>query len=51
MITKKKLTQKLNQLKDILKGENRLNLDKDILDLKLSKEDKILLTLKNKYKL
>jgi hypothetical protein len=51
MITKKKLIQRLNQLRDSLTPEQRESLNKDILDLKLTKEDKDLLTLKNKYEI
>ena len=46
---KKKLIQKLNQLRDTLTGVKKKELQKDILKLKLSKDDKLILTLTNKY--
>jgi hypothetical protein len=46
----KKLIQKLQVLIDTLPGgTKKTNLAKDILELKLSKEDKFYITLKNKY--
>jgi len=46
---KKRLIQKLNQLRDNLKGDERTELQKDILSLKFTNDDKLVLTLKNKY--
>lgn len=46
---KKKLIQKLNQLTDILTGVKLYDLQKDIRDLKYSKDDKLTLTLTIKY--
>ena len=46
---KKRLIQKLNQLRDNLKGDERTELQKDILALKFTNDDKLTLTLKNKY--
>lgn len=48
-MNKKTIIQKLNQLQDCLTGSLKKELQKDILDLKLNKEDIDLLTLKNKY--
>lgn len=48
-MNKKKLIQKLNQLRDSLTGLKRKQLQRDILELKLSKDDKLVLTLTNKY--
>ena len=48
-MSKKKLLQKLNQLRDVLTGNKRKELSKDILELKLSDDDKLILTLTNKY--
>ena len=48
-MNKKKLLQKLNQLRDNLTGKRKKELYKDILELKLSKDDKLVLTLTNKY--
>jgi hypothetical protein len=46
---KKQLIQKLNQLIDTLVGVDRAEVTKDIMDLKLSKDDKLTLSLKDKY--
>jgi len=46
---KKKLIQRLNQLMDSLKGSKNTELQKDILDLKFSSDDELVLTLTNKY--
>ena len=46
---KKQLIQKLNQLVDTLVGVDRAKLQKDIRDLKLSKDDELTLSLKDKY--
>ena len=48
---KKTLTQKLNQLRDYFSGSDLKELQKDILDLKLSNDDKFYLTLKDKYEI
>jgi hypothetical protein len=49
-MNKKKLIQKLQQLIDsIKKPKNKNKLFKDLLELKLSKEDKLYLELKDKY--
>lgn len=52
MSTKKKLLiQKLNQLRDSFKKGTALEeIEKDILDLKLSKDDKHFILLENKYR-
>jgi hypothetical protein len=49
-MNKNKLIQKLQQLIDsIKKPKNKNKLFKDLLELKLSKEDKLYLELKDKY--
>ena len=48
-MNKKKLTQRLNQLRDKFVGKRRKELQKDILKLKLSEDDKLVLTLTDKY--
>jgi hypothetical protein len=49
-MNKKKLIQKLQQLIDsINKPKKKDRLSKDLLELKLSKEDKLFLELKDKY--
>ena len=49
-MNKKKLIQKLQQLIDsIKKPKNKNKLFNDLLELKLSKEDKLYLELKDKY--
>jgi hypothetical protein len=51
MKTKKLLTQKLNQLLDVVVcRKQRKEISKDLLELKLTKEDEFYLTLLNKYK-
>lgn len=51
MKTKKDLIQKLSQLLDsCIIGKKRREISKDILQLKLTKDDKFYLTLTNKYK-
>jgi len=48
---KKLLIQRLNQLRDTLKkGITLEDLEEDLLDLKLSKDDKHHILLENKYK-
>tara|TARA_R110000824_G_scaffold307783_1_gene495403 strand:- start:4238 stop:4393 length:156 start_codon:yes stop_codon:yes gene_type:complete len=46
---KKQLIQKMNQLLDTFVGINKDELQKDILDLKLSKDDELTILLKHKY--
>lgn len=46
---KKQLIQKMNQLLDTFVGINKAELQKDILDLKLSKDDELTILLKDKY--
>ena len=46
---KKKLIQKLNQLRDTFNGSKKTELQNDILALKFTNDDKLILTLKNKY--
>lgn len=48
-MNKKKLTQTLNQLTDKLKGSKLKELEQDIRSLKFSEDDKVVLTLTNKY--
>ena len=48
-MNKKTVIQKLNQLKDVLVGLDREDLEKDILDLKYSQEDIDYLKFKNKW--
>lgn len=49
-MNKKKLIQKLQQLIDsIKKPKKKDKVSKDLLELKLSKEDKLYLELKHKY--
>lgn len=48
---KKKLVQKLAQLIDLMpRGMKRSDVIKDYLELKLTEDDKYILTLTNKYK-
>ena len=49
-MNRKKLIQKLQQLMDSIKKPKKKNkVSKDLLELKLSKEDKLFLELKDKY--
>ena len=46
---KKRLIQKLNTLRDNLTGSKKEELKNDILALKFTNDDKLILTLKTKY--
>jgi Tfp pilus assembly protein PilN len=49
-MNRKKLIQKLQQLMDIVKKpKQKQKVYKDLLELKLSKEDKLFIELKDKY--